>query len=104
MNQHSYSNAEIFSHAIKTTGRGKLVGTRDARRRDLDGRPHADRRVVHPHPVPRVVPARRDGHGAQRRRARHRDPQLPADEAAGLDPQLKVAVEDLLGRLERGER
>ena len=25
-NQHSYSNAEIFSHAIKTLGRGKVVG------------------------------------------------------------------------------
>jgi tricorn protease len=25
-NQNSYSNAEIFSHAIKTLGRGKLVG------------------------------------------------------------------------------
>jgi tricorn protease len=26
-NQNSYSNAEIFSHAIKTLGRGKLIGT-----------------------------------------------------------------------------
>ena len=29
-NQNSYSNAEIFSHAIKTLGRGKLVGVRTA--------------------------------------------------------------------------
>ncbi|MBU6174846.1 MAG: hypothetical protein KGQ60_13635, partial [Planctomycetes bacterium] len=29
-NQNSYSNAEIFSHAIKALGRGKLVGVRTA--------------------------------------------------------------------------
>ena len=29
-NQNSYSNAEIFSHAVKTLGRGKLVGVRTA--------------------------------------------------------------------------
>jgi tricorn protease len=29
-NQNSYSNAEIFSHAIKTLGRGKLVGVETA--------------------------------------------------------------------------
>ncbi len=29
-NQDSYSNAEIFSHAIKTLGRGKVVGVRTA--------------------------------------------------------------------------
>lgn len=29
-NQNSYSNAEIFSHAIKNLGRGKLVGVRTA--------------------------------------------------------------------------
>ena len=29
-NQNSYSNAEIFSHAIKTLGRGRLVGVRTA--------------------------------------------------------------------------
>lgn len=28
INQHSFSNAEIFAHAIKTTRRGSLVGTR----------------------------------------------------------------------------
>ena len=25
-NQNSFSNAEIFSHSIKTTGRGRLIG------------------------------------------------------------------------------
>ena len=29
-NQNSYSNAEIFSHAIKNLGRGKLVGVATA--------------------------------------------------------------------------
>ena len=29
-NQNSYSNAEIFSHAIKTLGRGQLVGVQTA--------------------------------------------------------------------------
>jgi tricorn protease len=29
-NQNSYSNAEIFSHAIKNLGRGKLVGVQTA--------------------------------------------------------------------------
>jgi tricorn protease len=27
INQHSFSNAEIFAHSIKTIGRGKIVGT-----------------------------------------------------------------------------
>ena len=29
-NQNSYSNAEIFSHAIKNLGRGKLIGVETA--------------------------------------------------------------------------
>lgn len=103
MNQHSYSNAEIFSHAIKTTGRGKLVGT-ETHGAVISTGSHGliDGSFIR-------IPFRGwylpDGtdmehHGA----VPDIDvPMLPADEAAGRDPQLKAAVDDLLQRIDSGE-
>ena len=103
MNQHSYSNAEIFSHAIKTTGRGKLVGT-ETHGAVISTGSHGliDGSFIR-------IPFRGwylpDGtdmehHGA----VPDIDvPMLPADEAAGRDPQLKAAVDDLLQRIDNGE-
>jgi tricorn protease len=104
MNQHSYSNAEIFSHSIKTTGRGTLVGTQTHGAVISTG----SHSLINGSSV--RIPFRgwylpdgtdMDVYGAE---PDIEIPQLPNDEAAGLDPQLKVAVDDLLGRLERGER
>ncbi len=103
MNQHSYSNAEIFSHAIKTTGRGKLVGTETHGAVISTG----SHRLIDGSFI--RIPFRGwylpDGtdmehHGA----VPDIDvPMLPADEAAGRDPQLKAAVDDLLQRIDNGE-
>ena len=103
MNQHSYSNAEIFSHAIKTAGRGKLVGTQT----------HGAVISTGAHGLINGsfirIPFRgwylpdgtdMDVYGAE---PDIEIPQLPNDEAAGLDPQLKAAVTDLISRLDRGE-
>jgi len=103
MNQHSYSNAEIFSHAIKTTGRGKLVGTQT----------HGAVISTGAHSLINGsfirIPFRgwylpdgtdMDVYGAE---PDIDVPQTPADEAAGRDPQLKAAVHDLMGRISRGE-
>ncbi|USN98549.1 MAG: PD40 domain-containing protein [Phycisphaeraceae bacterium] len=103
MNEHSYSNAEIFSHAIKTIGRGRLVGT-ETHGAVISTGAHAliDGTIIR-------IPFRGwylpDGtdmelHGAK--------PdvdvaQLPGDEAAGRDLQLQAAVEDLLKQLDKAK-
>lgn len=99
INENSYSNAEIFAHAIKTIGRGKLVGTttygavistgaatlidgtavRTPGRGWYISKNHQDM----------------DAGGAQPDIA---VPQTPIDEAAGNDPQLEAAVKELLTR------
>jgi len=97
-NQHSFSNAEIFSHAIKTIGRGTLVGettfggvisTGSARL--IDGT--TIRMPFRGWYLP-------DGTDMENNGAEPdvRVPQTPADEAAGRDPQLEAAVEELLSR------
>ena len=100
MNQHSYSNAEIFSHAIKTTGRGKLVGTQTHGAVISTGS-HA---LINGSYI--RIPFRgwylpdgtdMDVYGAE---PDIDVPQLPNDEAAGLDPQLKAAVQELLKRVD----
>jgi tricorn protease len=103
MNENSYSNAEIFSHSIKTTGRGKLVGTQThGAVISTGGHTLINGSYVR-------IPFRgwylpdgtdMDVYGAE---PDIDVPMLPNDEAAGLDPQLKVAVEDLLRRIDRGE-
>lgn len=100
MNQHSYSNAEIFSHAIKTTGRGKLVGT-ETHGAVISTGGHAliDGTYIR-------IPFRGwylpDGTDMEHNGAKPDIdvPQLPSHEAAGQDPQMKAAVEDLLRRLD----
>ncbi|MEE2908592.1 MAG: S41 family peptidase [Planctomycetota bacterium] len=99
-NEHSFSNAEIFTHAIKNTGRGRVVGEETfggvistgsfslvdgstVRRpfrgwRLPDGTDMEDRGAVPDIHVQRT----------------------PTDEAVGRDVQLEVAVEDLMSRLD----
>ena len=100
MNQHSYSNAEIFSHSIKTTGRGKLVGTQTHGAVISTG----SHGLINGSFV--RIPFRgwylpdgtdMDVYGAE---PDIDVPQLPNDEAAGMDPQLKIAVQELLQRIE----
>ncbi|MBX3358036.1 MAG: PD40 domain-containing protein [Phycisphaeraceae bacterium] len=98
-NENSFSNAEIFSHAIKTTGRGKVVGAptfggviSTGAATLIDGTlvrtPFRGWYVA-------STGVDMENNGAQ--------PdiivlQTPADEAAGLDPQLEAAVAELLER------
>ncbi len=98
INQHSFSNAEIFAHAIKTIGRGTIVGTPTfggvistgsfslidgtTIRRPFRGWYTAEGRDMDIYPaVPDV-----------------NVPQTPASEAQGRDVQLEAAVRELLGR------
>lgn len=100
MNQHSYSNAEIFSHAIRTTGRGTLVGVQTFGAVISTG----SHRLIDGTTI--RIPSRgwylpdgrdMDVYGAEPDIEVH---QHPADEAAGADPQLRAAVEHLLGRID----
>ncbi len=99
VNQHSFSNAEIFAHAIKTIGRGTIIGTPTfggvistgsfslidgtTIRRPFRGWWTADGKDMD------IFPAVPDINV----------PQKPADEARGVDPQLEAAVNELLGRV-----
>ena len=96
INENSFSNAEIFSHAIKTIGRGRLVGTQTfggvistGSFTLIDGT--RVRRPFRGWYLP-------DGTNMEHNGAKPdlRVEQTPADEAAGRDPQLEAAVGDLL--------
>ncbi|MGE4619426.1 MAG: S41 family peptidase, partial [Planctomycetota bacterium] len=96
-NQNSFSNAEIFSHAIKNLGRGPLIGVTTAggvistgSTTLLDG---SSIRV--PFRGWYTLPDRLDMelHGAEPDLV---VPSLPGDEETGTDRQLKVAVDRLL--------
>ncbi len=98
-NEHSFSNAEIFSHAFKTLERGTLVGNTTAGgvistggTRLLDGT--SIRLPFRGWYLP-------DGTDMENNGARPDliIPQTPSDEAAGKDAQLEAAVADLLERL-----
>ncbi len=100
MNQNSFSNAEIFSHAIKTTGRGTLVGTTThggvistGSHRLIDGT--TIRMPFRGWYLP-------DGTDMELNGAEPDVPvdRTPQDEIAGRDRQLEVAVDELLGRLD----
>lgn len=100
INEHSFSNAEIFAHAIKTIGRGTLVGTQTfggvistGSFRLIDGT--TVRRPFRGWYLP-------DGTDMEHNGAIPDVPvaQTPADEAAGRDPQLEAAVQELLGRVQ----
>lgn len=100
INENSFSNAEIFAHAIKTIGRGRLFGVPtfggvistgsatliDGSRVRTPGRgwylpDGTDMEITGAIPDVQVV-------------------QRPEDEAAGRDPQLEAAVSDLMSRID----
>jgi len=103
INENSFSNAEIFAHAIKTTGRGPLIGTQTfggvistGGFRLIDGT--FIRQPFRGWYLPDGTDM--ESHGAV--------PDVPvditpADEAAGRRPQLEAAVAELLTRLDTPE-
>lgn len=100
MNQNSFSNAEIFSHSIRTTGRGALVGwptfggvISTGSFSLIDGT--RVRRPFRGWYLPNGTDM--ENHGAQ---PDVRIEQTPQSEVDGRDPQLEAAVEELLGRIE----
>jgi tricorn protease len=99
INQNSFSNAEIFAHAIKTIGRGKLVGAATyGGVISTGGATLIDGANVR-------LPFRGwylpDGTDMENHGAQPDVPveQTPADEAAERDPQLEAAVKELMGRV-----
>lgn len=100
INQNSFSNAEIFAHAIKTTGRGRLVGTATFGGVISTGATSLiDGTMVRTPGRGWYLPDGTDmeNHGAQ---PDVDVPQMPEDEATGRDRQLEAAVEDLLRRID----
>lgn len=99
INQHSFSNAEIFAHAIKTIGRGRLVGTQTfGGVISTGGATLIDGTRVRTPFRGWYLPDGTDmeNHGA----VPDIDvPQTPADEAASRDPQIEAAVKELLERV-----
>lgn len=100
INQHSFSNAEIFAHSIRTANRGTLIGTQTfggvistGSFSLIDGT--TVRRPFRGWYLP-------DGTDMENNGAKPDIdvPQTPSDEAAGRDPQLEAAVKELLGRLD----
>jgi tricorn protease len=103
INQHSFSNAEIFAHAISTIKRGKLVGTATFGGVISTGAMTLiDGTTVRTPFRGWYLPDGRDqeNNGAQ---PDVNVPQLPTDEAAGVDRQLEAAVNELLGRVGTGK-
>jgi tricorn protease len=98
INENSFSNAEIFAHAIKTIGRGKLVGTATYGGVISTGAASLiDGSTVRTPFRGWYLPDGRDleNNGAE---PDVNVPQTPADDARGFDAQLKAAVDELLGR------
>ena len=99
INEHSFSNAEIFAHAVKTMKRGRLIGTATFGGVISTGAfSLIDGTNVRMPFRGWYLPDGTDmeSHGAK--------PdvdvaQTPADEAAGKDPQLEAAVTDLLKQI-----
>jgi tricorn protease len=99
INQNSFSNAEIFAHAIKTIGRGRLVGTATyGGVISTGGFTLIDGTTVRLPFRGWYLPNGTDmeNNGAT---PDLNVPRTPQDEAAGKDAQLEAAVKDLLGRL-----
>ncbi|MCA8969949.1 MAG: PD40 domain-containing protein, partial [Planctomycetes bacterium] len=103
-NERSFSNAEILSHAIKTLGRGRVVGERTAGGViSTGGARLMDGSFVR---MPfRAWFLSRDGSDMELNGAM---PDLrvqiqPADEEAGRDPQLETAVQTLLEDVKRAK-
>ena len=98
INQHSFSNAEIFAHAIRNTKRGTIVGTQTfggvistGSFSLIDGT--TVRRPFRGWYLP-------DGTDMESNGAKPDIDvtQTPTHEAADQDPQLDAAIEDLMGR------
>ena len=106
INENSFSNAEIFAHAIKHIGRGSIIGTATfGGVISTGGFGLIDGTAVR-QPFRGWYLPQRDGsvmdlenHGTQPDVS---VPQLPSDEAAGVDRQLEAAVRELLERIDRG--
>lgn len=99
INQNSFSNAEIFAHAIKTIGRGKLVGTATfGGVISTGGASLIDGTTIRTPGRGWYTPDGKDmeSNGAQPDVS---VPQTAEDEAAGRDRQLEAAVTELLGRV-----
>ncbi len=99
INENSFSNAEIFAHAIKNTNRGTLVGTPTYGGVISTGAfTLIDGTTVRLPFRGWYLPDGRDmeNNGAQPDLP---IPQTPTAEAAGEDPQLEAAVSELLQRL-----
>lgn len=99
INQNSFSNAEIFAHAIKTIGRGRLVGTATFGGVISTGSYRLNDGTTIRMPfrgwwLPGDIDM--ENNGAQ---PDVPVPQLPQDEAQGRDPQLEAAVKELLERI-----
>lgn len=101
INQNAFSNAEIFAHAVKTAGRGRLIGTATfGGVISTGGTTLIDGTSVR-------LPFRGwylpDGTDQENNGARPDVdvPQTPEDEAIDRDRQLEAAVEDLLKQLRR---
>ncbi len=100
-NANSFSNAEIFSHAIKTIGRGPVIGQTTyggvistGSMQLIDGT--TIRRPFRGWYLPDGTDM--ENHGAE---PDVKVPQNPGDEAAGEDPQLRAAVEEALRELDQ---
>lgn len=101
INEHSFSNAEIFAHAIKTTGRGRIVGTQTFGGVISTGAfSLIDGTTIRMPFRGWYLP---DGADMENNGAKPDVdvPQTPADEAAGRDPQLEAAVKDMLGQIKK---
>lgn len=101
INQNAFSNAEIFAHAVKTIGRGRLIGTATfGGVISTGGTSLIDGAAVR-------LPFRGwylpDGTDQENNGAKPDVdvPQTPQDEAAGRDAQLEAAVKDLLQQIGR---
>ncbi len=98
INENSFSNAEIFAHAIKNIGRGKLVGTATYGGVISTGAASLiDGSTVR---TPFRAWFTNDGTDMENNGAQPdiNVPMTPAAEAKGEDPQLAAAVQELLTR------
>ncbi len=100
INQHSFSNAEIFAHAIKTIGRGKIVGTQTYGGVISTGsfRLIDDTLVRRPFRgwyLPDGTDMENNGTMPDIRVS-----QTPTDEVRGIDRQLRAAIDAMLADLE----
>jgi tricorn protease len=100
INENSFSNAEIFAHAIRSIGRGKLVGTATFGGVISTGSATLiDGSTIRTPFRGWYLP---DGTDMENNGARPHPgldiPQRPDDEAAGVDRQLEAAVKELLER------